>query len=191
MKFARASIMVLVIQLGVVCSIAGKYLLERATSPRVWTRALAYDPEMIMRGRYLSMQLTVDACGISVPIAQGQGPDGDGNRLYFHTADPGMMSEQLPVIVSAKDGKLVALRIEHSTGNHRAQDISMRKNSTCHDTFLQQPIDYYISESAKSPFPLKSGQTLWVEVTVPQVGPPRPINLAINDGVHWQPLNYR
>ena len=42
----------------IVSSVALKYLYQRATCPRVWTRTAAYDPELVMRGRYLSLQLT-------------------------------------------------------------------------------------------------------------------------------------
>jgi hypothetical protein len=42
MKFARVSIALLVIQIVFVSSVALKYLYQRATCPRVWTRAAAY-----------------------------------------------------------------------------------------------------------------------------------------------------
>lgn len=63
LRVSGASVVLLVVQLAIVSSIAGKYLYQRWTCPRVWTRALAYDPELVMRGRYLSLQLTVDGCG--------------------------------------------------------------------------------------------------------------------------------
>ena len=67
MTFARTSIALLAIQLAVVSSIAAKYLYQRSTCPKVWTRAVAYDPSMIMRGRYISAQLHVDVCGVPQP----------------------------------------------------------------------------------------------------------------------------
>ena len=44
-----ASVALVVIQLALVSSIAAKYLYQRWTSPRVWTRTVAYDPELLMR----------------------------------------------------------------------------------------------------------------------------------------------
>jgi len=70
MKFAKASLVLLVLQLVIVSTVAAKYLYQRATCPRVWTRAAAYDPEMVMRGRYLNLQLTVDGCGSTLPTAK-------------------------------------------------------------------------------------------------------------------------
>ena len=45
-NFATASVVLLAIQLILVCSIAGKYLYQRLTCPRVWTRAAAFDPSL-------------------------------------------------------------------------------------------------------------------------------------------------
>jgi hypothetical protein len=52
-------------------------------------------------------------------------------------------------------------------------------------------VEYFISDTAQSPFPPKKGEELWVEVTVPKMGPPRPIQLAMSkDGV-FTPLVLR
>ena len=59
----------LLIQLALVSSLAAHYLYQRATCPKVWTRAAAYDPSLVMRGRYLSLQLTVDGCQSTLPSA--------------------------------------------------------------------------------------------------------------------------
>ena len=63
MRFSRVSIALLVLQLLIVSTVAGKYIYQRVTCPRVWTRAAAYDPSLVMRGRYLSLQLIVTAIG--------------------------------------------------------------------------------------------------------------------------------
>jgi len=44
---------------------------------------------------------------------------------------------------------------------------------------------------AADPSWLKAGQELWVEVTVPPKGPPRPLQLALKDNGVWKPLNFR
>ena len=44
MKLSKTSIALLVIQLAIVSTIAAKYLYQRSTCPRVWTRTVAYDP---------------------------------------------------------------------------------------------------------------------------------------------------
>lgn len=69
-SFPTVSLVVLIAQLVLVSSVAAKYLYERWKCPRVWTRASGYDPELAMRGRYLSLQLTVDGCGSTLPSAK-------------------------------------------------------------------------------------------------------------------------
>ena len=59
MKLSKLSIALLLIQLALVSSIAAKYIYQRWRCPRAWTRTVAYDPELPMRGRYLAM---VDRC---------------------------------------------------------------------------------------------------------------------------------
>ncbi len=87
MKFSKASIALLVIQLAIVSTVAAKYLYQRASCPRVWTRTAAYDPALIMRGRYLSLQLTVDGCGSTLPSAKDaefpRSINGDPGRKDF------------------------------------------------------------------------------------------------------------
>jgi hypothetical protein len=192
MSVARTSLALLAIQLVLVSSIAAKYLLDRSISPRVWARAVAYDPSMIMRGRYLSTQLKIDACGINLPIAGNQPPAPEDGRIYFSTNGTGDLTEHVSVIMGTKDGKLVAERIVDSRDGRNGQNIVLHKGQTCSDATLWRPVDFYLSETAKSPFPLRTGQELWVEVTVPSAGPPRPISLAIKSAdSQWQPLNYR
>src|ERR1019366_1467377 len=70
MKIAKTSLLLLAIQLALVSSIAAKYYYQRSTCPRVWTRTAAYDPELVLRGRYLSLQLDVDGCQSTLPSAK-------------------------------------------------------------------------------------------------------------------------
>jgi hypothetical protein len=53
---------------------------------------------------------------------------------------------------------------------------------------LDAPVDFFIGEHAASRIEIKNEQELWVEVTVPRRGPPRPIQLALKDGKAWKPL---
>ena len=56
-------------------------------------------------------------------------------------------------------------------------------------TPVTQPIAFFIPERVPDPSIRAPGEELWVEVTMPGKGPPRPIRLAVKkDGV-LQPLN--
>jgi hypothetical protein len=72
------------VQTAMVLSIGGKMMIDRATLPRLWVRVRPYDPNLPVRGRYVS--LTVDAEARGFP--------------------PGSVYDQ--VKYSVEDGKLVA-----------------------------------------------------------------------------------
>lgn len=190
MKLDRRSLILLLLQLAIVSTIAAKYLYQRQTCPRVWVRAVAYDPELVLRGRYLSMQLHIDACGVTFPpLFTAKGWEASSNVVFD---DHGMALPTLEARIGTANGNLVvtALNPEHSRFGFGDHSISLRKGAACQDATLLDGISFYIPERARSPFPLKPGSYLWVEVTVPPKGPPRPLNLALNDHGHWQPLSF-
>ena len=45
------------LQCALVLSLAGKLFYDRATCPHVWVKTLQYDPNLPIRGRYLSLVL--------------------------------------------------------------------------------------------------------------------------------------
>jgi hypothetical protein len=49
------------LQLAIVCSLAGKFYVDRIVRPRTWVRTVGYDPEALIRGRYVSVRLAVEA----------------------------------------------------------------------------------------------------------------------------------
>jgi hypothetical protein len=63
--------------------------------------------------------------------------------------------------------------------------------SPCDALRLQQPVDFYIAEHAADPTALRQGEELWIEVTVPPKGPPRPLQLALKDNGAWKPLAFQ
>ncbi|MGA3101586.1 MAG: hypothetical protein ABSD61_06975 [Terracidiphilus sp.] len=190
------SIALLVIQLLVVSSVAGKYLWERWRCPRVWTRAAAIDPELPMRGRYLSLQLTVDGCQSTLPSAKLATFPRDVNGavkpgLYILRPQPITFRANLKV----ENNKLVAVRPEgQDTGGWEdpaaGQEISAMPSAPCGQMSLADGVDFYIADTAKSPLPVRPGQELWIEVTLPPTGPPRPIQLALKDKGAWKPLAF-
>jgi hypothetical protein len=193
MKFSKTSIVLLLIQLVLVSSIAAKYLYQRATCPRAWTRASAYDPYMVMRGRYLSLQLRVDGCQSTLPSALHavfpRNTDGTTQPSGY------AVKAELPVRFRAKlkaDGKkLVAIRIPEADLKSKGVEVTALPGSSCDALRIDEPVDFYIAEHADDPTPLKPGQELWIEVTVPPKGPPRPLQLALKDNGDWKPLAFQ
>ena len=176
---ARA-IALLVIQCLLVSSIAGKYLYERVMRPRVWVKVAQYDPNLPMRGRYLALSPLVDAC--MLPHDQESSTrwkDKDGQEKIFNW--------HWRVRTYARDGKLVVEDARDVLPRANTETIWLNGDVACDQARLSG-VDFFIPDTAKSPFPLQKGQELWAEVTVPPVGPPRPIQLATSGNGEWKPL---
>jgi hypothetical protein len=193
MKFSKASIALLVIQVFIVSSVALKYLYQRATCPRVWTRTAAYDPALVMRGRYLSLQLSVDGCSSTLPsAANAQFPrnvNGVPTAARFNISSPDTVSFQAKLAV--KDNKLIAIRVPDPGSSSGTQTVAAAPGIACDQMRLAEPVDFYIAEHATDPTFLRAGQQLWIEVTVPPKGPPRPLQLALKDHGTWRPLAFQ
>lgn len=172
MTLRKRSIALLVLQCLLVGSIAAKYLYERATRPRVWVPA---QPLFPMRGRYLELRPIVDICELT-PFDRMDDYDSEDRIATYH----------LRLVV--RDGKLVAEDARNQLPRNGFQSTVLGREDPCDRTPVFPEIDYFIRGNAKSPVPLKSGQELWVEVTVPPSGSPRPIQLALSDNGNWRVL---
>ncbi len=91
MKPLYRGLLVGAIQCAMVLAIAGKYEVERASLPRVWVNATPVDPNLPLRGRYVSLRLQVD-----VP--------------------PGFTGYYQPVRLRVEDSRLVATASAAPTG---------------------------------------------------------------------------
>ncbi|MGD0740318.1 MAG: hypothetical protein ABR957_12030 [Terracidiphilus sp.] len=169
---SAASLALLIIQLALVSTIAAKYLHQRWTCPRVWTRAAALDPQSPMRGRYLALQLIVDGCQSTLPSAG----DATFPRDVNGAVKPG------PYILRPND-------VGGTEDSSAGEVVVGAAGSPCNQMQLESSTDFFIPDSAQSPLPLKPGQELWIEVAVPSQGPPRPIQLALKDNGAWKPLD--
>jgi hypothetical protein len=172
------SVVLLVVQLVLVLSVAGKYVYERKVCPRVWARTAQADPSLPLRGRYLDLRLAVDACAFPHDAANLLGPG--SARVWRWRVKP-----------EAKEGRLVAIPVGDDVRPELTQELMQWGNHPCERAVLSQPANYFIADRAKSPFPLKPQEELWVEVTVPPSGPPRPIQLAISSDAGFKPLVIR
>jgi len=165
MSGVQKGLIVGAVQLLLVLSLAAKLRWDRAHLPRVWVKTVAYDPDLPIRGRYLSLRLEVDASGVYAqnPIPKGMRPD--------------FWRDMHEVELRAENGKLVAHPTTRSSANSVV--LSVRQNQEI--AFVYAPVAFFLPEHATDPSRgRKTGEELWMEVTVPKEGPPRPIRLAIN-----------
>lgn len=156
-------VIVAAIQVALVSSLGAKLLYDRATRPRVWVRAAPYDPNLPIRGRYVSLQLTVETRGVAAPSGDWQPPTQvrlkiDGDRLIAEgvTQTAGFDVDDLSLVFIARRGEKLAV--------------------------LYPPVAFYIPEHIFDPSIRPAGEQLWVEVTIPKKGQPRPIRLGVKKG---------
>ncbi len=192
-KLSWTSLVLLVLQLALVSSIAAKYLYQRWTCPRVWTRTAMIDPELLLRGRYLSLQLMVDGCQSTLPSAKeaafARNIDGVPRGATYSIA--ARQAVQFPVQLAVKDNRLVATRILEADGPPTGQMVMAWPGASCQDMRLAAPVNFYIAEHAVMPAARAPGTELWIEVTVPPNGPPRPLQLALKQNGAWKPLAFQ
>ena len=184
MKRTVAAAILLVVQLALVLSIAGKYLYERRTRPRVLVRTTEIDPTLPLRGRYLALQLGVDACAL---------PHDPAHYIQGYLISPGNVtpgSYLWRVSLGVRDGHLIPRLEDHVRTPEGIQEVTQIADRSCERVPLSTETEFFVPDTAKPPFPLKKGQELWVEVMVPASGPPRPIQLALKQGSLWTPLAY-
>lgn len=181
---ARSWVLV-VVQLVLVLSVAGKYLLERRTCPRVWVRATQVDPVQPLRGRYLALRMSVDTCGL--PRDKGMWTPGYRDGV----AKVGAGGWEWGATLAAKGGRLTAQVDGRPRSPSEMQQVVLVASDRCDRASLTSQAEYFVSDQARVPFPLKAGEELWVEVTVPPSGPPRPIQMATSDSAGFHMLPFR
>lgn len=71
MKPVYKGILLAALQVALVCTLGAKLLYDRAHRPRIWIKAAIFDPELPVRGRYLSLNV-----GPPRPIRLGVKKDG-------------------------------------------------------------------------------------------------------------------
>jgi len=161
MSGTRKGLILAAIQIALVLSLGAKLLSDRITRPRGWALAQVYDPDMPIRGRYLSERLQLPAVGFSYQPPQEYVDEWVANRRWAY--------------LEVDEGQVRAYARGSGAGAwiylHRNADGSLV-------AFTEEPVAVFISETAEIPV-LKTGQELWVEVTLPTKGPPRPIRIGL------------
>ncbi len=154
-------------QMLVVASVGAKFLVDRSSYPRVWVATAPVDPDLPIRGRYVRLGILVDAERRAVADMPGA---------------PNLFSARLAV----KDNRLVA--IEDESGAHFVSSMPCA-TETCWR--LSEPLAYFIPEHIEDPSRRSRDEELWVEVTVPPKGAPRPIQLGVKKNGELTPLELR
>lgn len=189
---SAASLALLLIQLALVSALAARYEYQRWRCPRVWTRADGFDPQLPLRGHYLGLQLRVDGCQSTLPsAAQARFPrDLNGAAAPGRYFVRGLPAVHFSADLKVENNRLEAIRIPDLEPRREGQRVDARPGTSCDEMTLSNTVFYYIPDNATGLFPLKPGQQLWVEATIPPQGPPRPTQLALKEDGKWKPLAF-
>jgi uncharacterized membrane-anchored protein len=153
-------------QMLLVASVGAKFLVDRASYPRVWVETAPIDPDLPIRGRYVRL-------GILVDVERQGAPENLGA--------PNMFNARLEV----RDNRLVA--VEDPSGTHFVSSIGCApEDENCWRP--TEPLAYFIPEHVEDPSRRPTDEKLWVEVTVPPEGAPRPIQLGVKKDGELKPL---
>jgi hypothetical protein len=150
------------IQVVFVSSLGAKLLWDRSRLPRGWAATQGYDPELPIRGRYMSFTLLVNADKIFSEAAQSQ-------------QHPPAATGPWNVYLTVQNGQLVANPADHFTGLTVASPTAREGQILA---ALTPPVIYFIPEHATDPLRGRPPGTIFLEATVPHSGPPRAIRLG-------------
>lgn len=152
----RKGLIVAAVHLALVGSLGAKLLIDRATRPRVWARTAPVDPDHPLRGRYVQIRVEGE------PVEFGKDQSGGDVLLVAR-------GEALGLQPTSEDTGLTA-----HLASRGGREIAV----------LDHSLAYFIPEHVPDPSVRGDGEELWVEVTLPKKGPPRPIRLGVKkDGV--------
>ena len=192
MSARKAGLAVLLVQVALVLSIGAKYAWERHHCPMVWARAQQWDPEQPIRGRYLAMNVYANACGLEAgkpgrDFVRKPGPESDYIRNLGGSWTP-VETKEWRVVPTVRNGELAGKVVDEMQPGP-TERLMLDAGMPCEYAKLSGASEFFISEHAKSPFPLQKGQELWALVTVPPSGPVRPVKLAVSDSSGFHVLN--
>ena len=178
MSALAKAIAVALIQVLIVCSLGAKLLYDRHTRPQAWFKTERYDPNLPIRGRYLSLQIEVNDPRSSEETAQ---KFRDEIKMYENLRNQYRSFYNFGRecgSIGVRDGKSIA--IFNDGGAWNCDNLTFERWRHNEQTVLRvaQPVLFFISDTAKDPSRLSTGEELWVLATIPRKGPPRPIALG-------------
>lgn len=143
------------LHVAIVVTLGIKLQIDRAMLPRVWARTAPVDPSLPIRGRYVRLRIEAEP----------------GAELSTNTTS-------LVVAFEARDDRLMAIP---GAGAIAAQ-VEQRDGRRV--VVPYQTLACFIPDDTPDPSLRQPGEELWVEVTVPRRGLPRPLRLGVRrDGV--------
>jgi hypothetical protein len=174
------AIAVALIQILTVSSLGAKLLYDRRTRPQAWFKTARYDPNLPIRGRYVSLQIEVkdsrSAREVESKFADELRVLDNGQSRFNRFSGFGRECGSIELM----DGAPVAV-FDDSPASWSCDNLTFDRwrPGPEYRLRLAEPILFFISDTAQDPTGLNRDQELWVLATIPRKGPPRPIALGI------------
>jgi hypothetical protein len=163
MKPLIRGLIVGVIQTALVLGIGGKLLADRVSLPRGWAHVVPADSGSRFEGRYLQLRVALE--GLPTDSAALRRA---GGRAYLEIRDGRLAGHLAPFGEGLRLGRQVVNGSPVAT--------------------LAEPLPWFVPVGAADPFARPPGEELYVEVSVPPKGSPRPIQLGIRKDNKITPL---
>ncbi len=176
---------VALIQVLIVCSLGAKLLYDRRTSPRAWFKTERYDPNLPIRGRYVSLLIEVTDSRSTEEVEKKFGTEiqaiQNRNAQYRYRGVDDFGRECGSIAM--RDGAPLA-EFGQTTEIWNCDNLTFVRRRTGNENSLRltEPSLFFISDTAKDPTHLKPGEELWVLATIPRKGLPRPLALGVKAG---------
>jgi hypothetical protein len=179
MKPMYKGLLLALLHVVLVCTLGAKLLYDRGHRPRVWIKTAPRDPNLPIRGRYLSLGVEVPAEGFTLRTQPSLWrKDKDGNPMLEDIVMPPncdlVLRDSQLVAVANQSGRYWGIRVRHSGENLMA--------------IVPTQTAFFIPEHISDPSFRHADEDLWIEATIPRNGPPRPIRLGIKKNGVLTPL---
>ena len=184
------------LHLAIAAGIGAKYLVDRATRPRFWLKAQPVDPNLPIRGRYVSLRVGVPVLDARLPpIPSAEKPEKEPwRRTERHSLQVALVSTQDGLIAKA----ITPVRFIHDLSSDSWPErvtatIAERMRQEDPSRWvvrLEEPLACFIPEKVPDPSIRPAGEELWVEATLPRKGPLRPIRLGVKKDGKLTPLSF-
>jgi hypothetical protein len=175
------AIAVAVIQALLVCSLAAKLLYDRRTRPQAWFKTERFDPNLPIRGRYVSLLIEVNDSRSPEEIEKKYGSEikaAENMQSKYAFRGVNDFGRECGSIV-VEVGQPVARFDQGTIWSCDNLMFTRRKTADAVSLRLGEPSLFFIADTAKDPTRLAHGDELWVLATIPKKGPPRPVALGV------------
>jgi hypothetical protein len=180
----RRAVAIAALQVLLICSLGLKVLHDRSSCPQAWFRTRPYDPNLPIRGRYLSLQVEVGdprSRQESAARYRDEIHAQENTQSQAHWRGPIDFGRECGSIV-VRDGIPVAsFAANPAAGVCDNLSFSRQRSADGGTTtlLLGEPVIFFVPDTAELPLRSRDGEELWVLATIPHAGPPRAIALGI------------